>query len=107
MQPHRPRPVVEDPELGPVRYCPGCDEWWPDDDEFWMFSEIAAGTVATCRGKTYTRRTTTPKILCRACQSERKRNWITQNDTDSARRQQRLAQMREAARRYRARRRAS
>lgn len=25
----------EDPELGTERYCRGCDEWWPDDAEFW------------------------------------------------------------------------
>lgn len=24
-----------DPELGTVRLCPRCDEWWPLDVEFW------------------------------------------------------------------------
>jgi hypothetical protein len=25
----------DDPELGTERLCPGCDEFWPFDDEFW------------------------------------------------------------------------
>jgi hypothetical protein len=25
----------DDPELGEVRLCPRCGEWWPDDDEFY------------------------------------------------------------------------
>lgn len=28
-------PIVVDPELGRQKLCPGCDEWWPLDDEFW------------------------------------------------------------------------
>lgn len=24
-----------DEVLGPIRYCEGCDEWWPVGDEFW------------------------------------------------------------------------
>lgn len=24
-----------DAELGPVRFCSGCDEYWPEDGEFW------------------------------------------------------------------------
>ena len=24
-----------DDELGPMRYCVRCDEWWPLDAEFW------------------------------------------------------------------------
>lgn len=108
LQRYRPRPVVYDADVdGPVRYCPGCDEWWPDDDEFWIKSEIPAGAVATSRGQQYVRRTTTPMIMCRACHYERKRRWNEQNDQDPERRERRLRQMREAARRYRASRRAS
>lgn len=25
----------DDPELGLVRFCKGCREWWPYDGEFW------------------------------------------------------------------------
>ena len=25
----------DDPELGNVRYCPQCRQWWPFDSEFW------------------------------------------------------------------------
>jgi hypothetical protein len=46
--------VSEDPELGTVRYCRGCGETWPLDDEFWYFDK---------RGHVLGR--------CRACWSER------------------------------------
>lgn len=36
----RPRtPEMEDPELGTVRWCDRCNEWWPKDDEFWYFGK--------------------------------------------------------------------
>jgi hypothetical protein len=31
----------DDPELGPVRLCKGCDEWWPFDAEFWHLRDGA------------------------------------------------------------------
>lgn len=40
---------AEDEDLGPVRYCTECREWWPDDEEF--FEPGVAG--------------------CRACTAER------------------------------------
>lgn len=45
----------DDPELGTVRLCRGCGEWWPRDEEFWF---IYDGQVM---GR------------CRACWSERRR----------------------------------
>lgn len=26
----------DDPELGPTRRCPRCEEYWPLDAEFWV-----------------------------------------------------------------------
>lgn len=26
--------IAQDPELGPVKWCPVCKEWWPADTEF-------------------------------------------------------------------------
>lgn len=31
-----PQPLAVDPELGPMRLCRTCDEWYPDDSEFWL-----------------------------------------------------------------------
>jgi hypothetical protein len=31
----------DDPELGSVRLCDKCGEWWPDDNEFWPPSRRA------------------------------------------------------------------
>ena len=28
-------PVQDDAELGRLRYCAGCSEWWPLDGDFW------------------------------------------------------------------------
>lgn len=51
-----PRPEIrsDDPELGPLRRCPRCEEWWPDDEEFFYVSG----------GKRHS--------WCRACYLERK-----------------------------------
>lgn len=48
---HPPRLVGSDPELGPVRHCRTCDEWLPDDSEFWL---------TTSRGY----------LMCRACMAD-------------------------------------
>jgi hypothetical protein len=37
--------VIEDPELGPLRYCAGCDDFWPLDGEFWFFERTRPGVV--------------------------------------------------------------
>lgn len=31
--------VIVDFDLGRVRYCAGCDEWWPNDEEFFAGPE--------------------------------------------------------------------
>ena len=46
----------EDPELGRVRLCLRCAEWWPLDGEFWYFDR--KGYVMG---------------HCKACWSERRR----------------------------------
>ena len=53
--------------LGTLRYCRGCDEWWPEDAEFWI---------------TYTRkrasgghRAGTVMTQCRACAYAAHRRW--------------------------------
>lgn len=47
--------VMMDEVLGLLRYCFGCDEWWPSDEEFW-------------RPLLWTRR-----AVCRACADEARR----------------------------------
>lgn len=42
---------ADDPDLGPVRWCAGCSEWWPDDSDF--FAERSS----TCRACDYERST--------------------------------------------------
>lgn len=44
----------DDPDLGPMRFCRRCAEWWPLDDEFYYRD----------RRKFW---------VCRACQTERSR----------------------------------
>lgn len=51
-----------DAELGPVRWCTTCAEWWPDDEEFWNI--VPAGTVARNRFGEYVRKTDVKR--CRA-----------------------------------------
>jgi hypothetical protein len=49
-------PLVKmDEVLGLMRYCFGCDEWWPSDDDFW-------------RPFLWSRR-----AVCRACADEGRR----------------------------------
>lgn len=48
--------VRDDPEIGEVRRCTTCREWWPNDDEF--FYAVPAGSH--------------PVKQCRACIAERK-----------------------------------
>lgn len=43
-----------DVELGPVRWCGTCAEWWPDDEEFWTV--VPAGTVSVAAGRPYVRK---------------------------------------------------
>jgi len=49
-------PLVRlDDELGLLRYCHGCQEWWPSDEDFW-------------RPRMWSRR-----AVCRACADEGRR----------------------------------
>ena len=54
--------VMDDPELGPVRWCSGCADWWPLDDEFFYIQT---------RLSTASRPFTT--YQCRACHIDRMR----------------------------------
>ncbi len=67
----RPRNVDVDPELGPVRYCARCNEWWPQDAEFFAIQVRPVGMTFTSRGRTYHRRTAVTTYHCRACRRER------------------------------------
>lgn len=44
-----PRPVVVDDELGLMRYCVTCGEFWPDDDEFWLFTVRGYKRCRACK----------------------------------------------------------
>lgn len=48
-------PERDDPELGRMRLCRGCDEEWPKDPEFWFYDRH--GTIYG---------------NCRACESDRR-----------------------------------
>lgn len=68
----RPSPLVAvDDELGPIRYCRRCDEWWPEDGEFWVIQVRRAGTVSVSRGRPYRRLHDATGYVCRACSRER------------------------------------
>ena len=69
---------LDEPELGPQRWCAACGEWWPLSREFWY--------VRRCG-----------RAQCRACLRESTRRW---NDRNPDRRR---AAWREAARRARTR----
>ena len=45
------RLIAEDPELGPVRFCVRCDEWLPDDAEFWYTSRRGYLTCQACQAE--------------------------------------------------------
>ena len=62
--------AVED-DLGPVRLCRRCDEWWPLDREFWVIQRRPAGMVNTSRGRVYRLRSDVTGYVCRACRRER------------------------------------
>lgn len=51
----RTAPTIVDPDLGKVRWCRRCKEWWPLDDEFW-YTEPTEGHRA---------------LHCRACKADR------------------------------------
>lgn len=68
-----PSPVRDDPDLGRVRRCPSCREWWPDDAEFFASYPYSAGAVVRARGRTYVRGTGGVTKRCRACVTETQR----------------------------------
>jgi hypothetical protein len=58
----------DDPELGRVRWCNRCQEWWPDDEEFWRYYRLPAGRVTkVIRGRAYLRKSDSQTARCRAC----------------------------------------
>ena len=59
-----------DDELGPVRWCGRCAEWWPDDEDFWLFSAYQAGDVAKAGGRLYVRKTSGLAATCRSCHAD-------------------------------------
>ena len=48
--PRRPVPTALDPELGPVRWCAACQDWWPMDEEFWYLRQRPWGMAFVCKG---------------------------------------------------------
>lgn len=64
MTDRRRQPVTRDPELGPMRWCRKCQEWWPDDWEFWTLG-AKAGEHLIIDGRRYHRRHDVK--VCRAC----------------------------------------
>jgi hypothetical protein len=64
MAPLQPPDTKLDEVLGLLRYCVGCEEWWPSDEEFW-------------RPNRWYRR-----AVCRACHAETRR----QQTAEAARR---------------------
>ena len=65
------RIVAMDDDLGPVRYCRRCDEWWPMDAEFWVIQVRPVGAPNSAHGRTYIVRTPCTTLACRACRRER------------------------------------
>lgn len=61
------RVIEGEEEVGPQRYCRRCEEWWPDDDEFWVYAYRPAGQTFVSRGVKYVRLHTTRAVTCRAC----------------------------------------
>ena len=59
-----------DPDLGSVRYCSRCGEWWPQDAEFWIIQVRPAGICNTSRGRAYVLRSDVTGYTCRACRRE-------------------------------------
>lgn len=66
----RSRLVALDDELGPVRYCRRCEEWWPQDAEFWVIQVRPVGMLNTSRGRHYTLKQPVMGYACRACRRE-------------------------------------
>lgn len=58
-----PPKTMQDPILGPVRYCPDCKEYWPADSEFFHYSGKRGG-----RHKF--------QSYCKACYEERRRVYL-------------------------------
>lgn len=62
-----------DDELGLLRYCKRCDDWYPLDREFWYFDKrpghVACRACADARGRARLRRKDLGyvKILCDRC----------------------------------------
>jgi hypothetical protein len=46
---HRCPRFVEDPELGRLRLCRRCREYWPGDGEFWLVNPKGRKVCRACR----------------------------------------------------------
>jgi hypothetical protein len=46
---HRCPRFLEDPELGRLRLCRRCREYWPDDGEFWLVNVKGRKVCRACR----------------------------------------------------------
>jgi len=58
-----PPKTLLDPELGLVRYCPDCKEYWPADTEFLHYTGARGG------GRKL-------HSYCKACYEERRRGYL-------------------------------
>ena len=59
---NRPRTAIlpDEPELGEQRYCKGCGEWWPHDEEFFGVTVTREGWRRTwCRACRFSQWATT------------------------------------------------
>lgn len=64
-----------DPIDGPQRYCHPCDEWWPDDAEFWYPDVRREGTPYRSAKRILIRKRTLIYPHCRACQASAARKY--------------------------------
>jgi hypothetical protein len=86
-----------DDELGPIRYCARCDEWWPQDAEFWIIQVRHAGMRNTSRGHVYRLLSDVTGYTCRACQRERAAIYARNRSAAQRERQAAYARRRRAA----------
>lgn len=70
--------IATDDDLGTVRYCRRCDEWWPQDAEFWVIQVRHAGIVNTSRGRQYVLRSDVTSYTCRACRREQQTRYANE-----------------------------
>jgi len=77
--------VFTDPDLGTVRYCRRCDDWWPMDAEFFAVQVRPVGMRNTSRGRSYALRTPCTVYTCLACRREQQRIYARERRESSRR----------------------